>query len=129
MKISELAKAVGVNPQTLRYYEREGLLDEPVRSASGYREYDKDALGRLLFICEAKKIGFTLREIRELMWLDTDEPQSCASVQKVVAKKLSDLEEKLKAMRRMKKLLQNLHDRCAESSPIATCPVLEHLSS
>ena len=129
MKISELAKSVGVNPQTVRYYEREKLLDEPARSASGYREYDEEALGRLRFICQAKEIGFTLREIRELMGLDAGGTRSCGCVQKVVEKKLSDLEQKLKAMRQMKQILRRLHDCCTDSSPSAPCPVLEHLSS
>lgn len=125
MKISEIAKSVGVNPQTVRYYEREGLLDEPSRDSSGYRIYGENAVSRLRFICEAKTIGFTLREIRELMRLDTQEPQSCSCVQGIVGVKLEDLENKLKAMRRMKKLLQQLHKRCSESSPDAICPVLE----
>ena len=60
MKVSELAKTAGVNPQTVRYYEREGLLDEPARNAAGYRDYDASAVRRLRFILEAKAIGFTL---------------------------------------------------------------------
>ncbi len=129
MKVSELANAVGINPQTVRYYERENLLAEPSRSASGYREYDHDALERLRFICHAKEVGFTLREIRELIGLDSAEPKSCGCVQKVVEAKLFDLEAKLRAMRQMKKLLQRLHDRCIESPPSAPCPVLKHLDS
>ena len=129
MTVSNLAKAAGVNPHTVRYYEREGLLERPLRSAAGYREYDRSALGRLRFICQAKQIGFTLREIRELMGLNSEKPQSCGCVQKVVEEKLSDLEEKMKAMRRMKKLLQCLLDRCTESASDTPCPVLEHLSS
>ncbi len=127
MKVSELAKAVGVNPQTVRYYEREELLAEPMRSASGYREYDHDALERLRFICQAKEVGFTLREIRELIGLDSDEPKSCGCVQKVVEEKLFDLEVKLKAMRQMKKLLHRLHERCVDSPSSAPCPVLKHM--
>jgi Hg(II)-responsive transcriptional regulator len=129
MKVSELAKSAGVNPQTVRYYEREGLLEEPARDHSGYREYDESAAHRLRFICEAKKIGFTLREIRELMGLESHEPKSCGCVQTIVETKLKDLEERLKAMRRMKKLLQQLHGRCSESDPDAVCPVLEILDS
>lgn len=129
MKVSELANAVGINPQTVRYYERENLLAEPSRSTSGYREYDHDALERLRFICHAKEVGFTLREIRELIGLNSDEPKSCGCVQKVVEVKLLDLEAKLKAMRQMNKLLQRLRDRCAESPPSALCPVLKQLDS
>ena len=125
MKISELAKSVGVNPQTVRYYEREGLLDEPSRDSSGYRTYGDNAVSRLRFICEAKTIGFTLREIRELTKLDTQKPQTCSCVQGIVEVKLKDLEKKLKTMRRMKKLLQKLHKRCSESTPDAICPILD----
>ena len=129
MKVSELAKTVGINPQTVRYYEREGLLDEPPRSSSGYREYDHAALGRLRFICEAKGIGFTLREIRELMGLDSKKTQSCGCVQAIVETKLKDIEKKLKALRQMKSLLKQLHERCSESAAEAPCPVLEFLES
>lgn len=129
MRISELANTVSVNIQTVRFYEREGLLNKPARTSSGYRDYDQNALNRLQFICHAKEIGFTLREIRELMGLDVEGPQSCGCVQKVVEKKLCDLEQKLKAMRHMKKILQRLHECCTESSASAPCPVLEHLSS
>jgi len=124
MKVSELANAVAINPQTVRYYEREGLLDKPERNSSGYREYDQGALVRLRFICEAKETGFTLREIRELMGLDTKEPQSCSCVQAIVETKLKNIEEKLRAMLRLKKLLKRLHERCIESDSEDPCPVL-----
>ena len=127
MKVSELARAAGINPQTVRYYEREGLLDEPVRTTSGYRDYDRSAVIRLRFICEAKQIGFTLREIRELMGLDSQAPGSCASVQAIVETKLDDIEEKLRAMRRVRKILRQLQERCAERPDEAPCPVLEFL--
>ena len=90
---------------------------------------DHAALRRLRFICEAKGIGFTLREIRELMGLDSKKPQSCGCVQVIVETKLADIEEKLKALRRMKNLLKKLHDRCTESAAEAPCPALKFLES
>ena len=129
MKVSDLANTAGVNPQTVRYYEGEGLLDEPRRGTSGYRDYDQRAQRRLRFICEAKEIGFTLREIRELMGLDGESPQSCGSVQGIVSGRLAQLEQKLKTMRRMKKQLERLLKRCEESPAESTCPVLDIFDS
>ncbi len=116
MKVSELAKMGGVTPQTVRYYESEGLLDEPRRGESGYRDYDHTAAHRLRFICKAKEIGFTLREIRELLDLDAESTQSCGRVQVIVKKKLVKLEQTLKDVRRIKKNLQHLL-KCCEENP------------
>ncbi|MEZ5325874.1 MAG: MerR family DNA-binding protein [Verrucomicrobiales bacterium] len=109
------------------FYKREGLLAEPLRTDSGYRDYPKNAATRLRFICEAKVIGSTLRKTRSLIGLDIEEPQSCVSVQTIVEAKLVDIGTKLKTMRRMKKILQQLHARGSASAPEVRCPVLEIL--
>ena len=129
MKVSELARTAGVNPQTVRYYEREGLLDKPLRNAAGYRDYGASAVERLRFILEAKEIGFTLSEIRQLMGLAPGAPQSCGCVQEIVTNRLSELEQRLKTMRRMKKTLQNLLEHCQKTNARSACPVLEILES
>lgn len=129
MKVSELASEAGVNPQTVRYYEREGLLPEPERTGSGYRNYDVTALHRLRFIVDAKEIGFTLKQIRQLLGLDPDAPQSCGCVQEMVTERLDELEQRLATMRRMRKQLQKLHTLCSEKPANSACPVLEALDA
>ena len=129
MTVSELAAQVGVNPQTVRYYEREGLLEKPQRTESGYRDYDASALDRLRFIGDAKEIGFTLKQIRQLLGLDAEAPQSCGRVEAMIGERLEELEARLKSMRRMKKLLKELQTMCQQRPPESTCPILETLES
>ena len=125
MTVSQLASRAGVNPQTIRYYEREGLLEEPHRTQSGYRNYDESALRRLQFVAEAKEIGFTLKQIRQLLGLDAGASQSCHCVQEMVTERLDELEARLAAMRRMKRHLQQLLKLCREQPPDSPCPVLK----
>ncbi len=126
MKIGDLAKAAGVSTQTIRYYEREGLLSEPVRAANGYRLYGQRALEALNFIIEAKAVGFTLREIKQLAGIDPDSSQSCEFLQQVVQRKMLDLDKKLSSMKRMRKKMEGLMKECKQSAASAngSCPVL-----
>ena len=128
MKIGELAKATGVSTQALRFYEREGLLSQPPRTSSGYREYGPRALGTLTFILEAKAVGFTLSEIKQFAGIDPDSAQSCSLMQKLVHKKLGDLKEKRAAMKRMQKRLDGLMEECLLQEENAGCPVLQEFS-
>lgn len=127
MTVAELAKLADVSPQTVRYYEREGLLDKPARRPSGYRDYNASAAIRLRFIVEAKAIGFTLKEIRQLTSIDSTSPQSCGSVQALVEGKLSDIGKRLEVMRRMEGLLKRYLERCKARDAEELCPVLEIL--
>lgn len=127
MKVSELARAAGVNPQTVRYYERVGLLPKPDRLESGYRDFGPDALRRLRFILEAKEIGFTLAEIQQLLGLDGASPDSCGCVRELVEARLADLEEKLAAIKRVRKTLKRVAQFCDENPPDKPCPVLDML--
>lgn len=129
MTVSELAAQVGVNPQTVRYYEREGLLEKPQRTESGYRDYDASALDRLRFIGDAKEVGFTLKQIRQLLGLDAEEPQSCGRVEAMIGERLEELEARLKAMRRTKTLLKELHTLCQQRPSDSVCPILKTLET
>jgi len=128
MKIGELAGTAGISTQTVRFYEREGLLPKAQRNSSGYREYGQRSLETLGFILEAKAAGFTLNEIRQLAGIDPGSAQSCSSVQELVNKKLADLDEKLGAMRRMRKRLAVLLEQCEQQEKNARCPVLREFS-
>ncbi len=125
MTIGELAKKAGVNVQTVRYYEREALLPMAHRwPDSGYRDFDHDALLRLDFIRSAKKLGFTLREIRELWDMRILPGESCAEVREMIASKLTDLDRRMAEMRRLRRSLVKLEDACGRRSQTESCPAL-----
>jgi len=131
--IGELARAVGVTPQTIRYYEREGLLERPPRTPSGYRLYGDDALGRLRFIRAAQGLGFSLGEIRELIALSRAGRSPCARVRELFRKKLQLLDQRITELRAFRRelaaavrALEALPDQ-ADSSE-AVCPLIMTLA-
>lgn len=125
MTIGELAKAAGVNVQTIRYYEREGMLPAPHRWAdSGYRDFDAEALLKLRFIRSAKELGFTLREIKELLDMRLLPGESCAEVKQLLDAKLADLETRMKEMRRLRRALKKFVAACDHRRTKTNCPTL-----
>ena len=125
MTIGELAKKGGVNVQTIRYYEREALLPAAHRwPDSGYRDFDHEALLRLNFIRSAKELGFTLREIRELLDMRILPGESCAEVREMIASKLVDVDRRLTEMRRLRRSLVKLEGACGRRSRAESCPAL-----
>ena len=128
LTIGRLAKAVGVGAETIRYYERQGLLPEPDRLQSGYRVYDSKAVKQLHFIREAQALGFTLAEISELTGLTEDETADCAAVNAKAQEKLVQIDAKIKALRKMQKGLKVLATRCpADEQPLSECSIINHL--
>jgi len=128
MKIGELANHAGVNVQTVRYYERRGLLPEPDRRPSGYREYGTDTLDRLHFIKHAQELGFTLTEIRELLALRLDPHTPAAAVKARAEAKIADIDRKLHDLERIKHALVHLAGRChGGRGPAGHCPLLDAL--
>jgi Hg(II)-responsive transcriptional regulator len=124
MRISELAGQVGVNPQTLRYYERRGLLDEPPRSPGGYRDYPAAAVELLRFIKRAQQLGFTLDEIEELLQLDQGGPAGCEAARGVALARKADLEARIADLQRMRDSLADLIATCDLPRPNRSCPLL-----
>ncbi len=125
MTIGELAKKAGVNVQTIRYYEREGLLPDAHRwPDSGYRDFDDEALLCLKFIRSAKELGFTLREVKELLDMRTLSGESCAEVRQMIGTKLADLDRRMTEMRRLRRTLVKLEKACGLRIAHATCPAL-----
>src|SRR4051794_17716577 len=98
LKIGEVAERSGVNLQTVRYYERERLLPEAPRLASGYRVFSGDTVRRVRFIKRAQELGFTLAEIRELLTLRVDESRSSAEVRSIAERKIADIDERIRAL-------------------------------
>ena len=127
IKIGEVAERGGVNLQTIRYYEREGLLPEPPRLASGYRVFPESTVRRVRFIKRAQEIGFSLREIRELLSLRMDGP--CAEVRSLAEAKIADIEVKMRTLGAMKRILRRLTDQCPGCGPASECPILESIDS
>lgn len=127
MLIGELAEAAGVGVETLRFYEREGLLPEPPRSESGYRLYGDDAVGRVSFILRAKGLGFTLAETNELLGLRVTEATSCGDVAEKARAKISDIDERLQELTRIRGALVELVRACADDEETGECPILEAL--
>ncbi len=129
MKTGQVAAAAGVNIQTLRYYERRGILKAPLRRASGYREYPESAVQLVKFVKRSQELGFTLDEIEELLLLRDDETRSCAEVRSAATVKIEDIEEKMKTLRAMKKALSLLVSTCRGKGSTRECPILESIDS
>ncbi len=128
LTIGELARSAGVGVETIRFYEREGLLEEPPRRPSGHREYPEAEVTRLLFIRRAKDLGFTLAETRELMSLRADRSARCGEVKKRTQEKIADIERRIRTLQRMRRVLKKVYAACdGERIPISECPILEAL--
>jgi MerR family copper efflux transcriptional regulator len=126
MTIGLLAKQAGVNVDTIRYYERNGLIPKPVRRASGYREYETADVRRLRFIMRAKELGFALAEIGELLSLSAD--RNVAGVKRRAEKRLEQVEHKIKELQRVRRGLKTLIDACPGHGDLERCPIVAALS-
>jgi len=129
VRTGELAKRAGVNVQTLKYYERRGLLLEPNRRASGYREYDADAVLRVRFIKRAQELGFSLAEIAELLTLRLAAERSRPEVRTLAADKLRTIDGKVRQLLAMREALSRLLDACQGESGALDCPIIEALEA
>ncbi|MBB3228715.1 MerR family copper efflux transcriptional regulator [Luteibacter sp. Sphag1AF] len=128
LTIGRIASTVGVAIDTIRYYEREGLLPEPRRRASGYREYDAAAVTRLRFIRRAKDLGFTLEEIRELLALSADRADGVGGVRERAQKRLDAIDARIAELQRVRQGLFDLVDACPGHGAPEECPILRALS-
>lgn len=129
LKIGEVAEGGGVNLQTIRYYEREGLLPEPPRLASGYRMFPETSVQRVRFIKRAQDLGFTLREIRELLSIRLDKTKDCSDVRRLAATKIADIEQKMRTLQSMKRVLSALSQACPGRGSTEECPILHSIET
>lgn len=129
LTIGQLAKRAEVNIQTVRYYERRGLIPEPPRRESGYRQYPQSAVVRIQFIKHAKELGFSLKEVAELLSLRVAPDTSCGDVKRRAVAKIAEVEEKIRTLQRMKNALRELASACKGQGPTSECPILEKLGS
>jgi len=124
MTIGQLARAAEIGVETIRFYEREGLLDEPPRRPSGYRQYPQSALDRLTFIRRAKDLGFTLREIAEFVAIAHNPVGSCDTVRSRAEVRLADVEERIQVLEEMRARLKQLVASCSAAAPNESCAFL-----
>lgn len=129
LRAGEVARRAGVNLQTIHFYERQGLLPPPPRTASNYRMYSQDAVRRVQFIKRAQELGFSLRDIDLLLSLRARPRTRCADVRQQAAVKLRDIDEKIKSLQRMRKALTKLIAECSGQGPVTECPILEALDT
>lgn len=129
MKIGELAHQAQVNIDTVRYYERQGLLPVPQRLRSGYRLYDQDDVARLRFVRRAKALGFTLIEIRDLLELSSHREKDMAGMKTAAMQKLADVEAKLAELARIRDGLKTLVASCPGHGALEQCPILGALNA
>ena len=124
MRTSEIAERAGVNTQTLRYYERRGLLAEPPRSPAGYRDYPPSAVAVLRFVKRAQELGFTLAEVEELLVLAEGGPEACGSARSLAEVHIAELDLKIADLQRMRECLGTLAATCQRPRADRSCPLL-----
>ena len=124
MRSGELASLAGVNVETLRFYERRGILPEPPRRASGHREYPPEAVDRLRFVKRAQELGFSLNEIKGLLDIGASDDGSCADAKEHAKRKIAEVEQKIADLQAVRRALRRLADRCPGEGPVGDCPIL-----
>lgn len=129
LTIGQVAEQAGIGLETVRFYERKGLIEEPARKASGYRQFDVRVVARLRFIRRAKELGFTLAEIKDLLSLRIDPGSTCSDVKIRAEAKIADISEKIRSLQLMKKALLKLTKECQGQGTTSECPILEALGS
>lgn len=129
LTIGQVAKHAGVGVETVRFYERQGLLDAPPRRASGYRQYSWDIIRRIQFIKRGKDLGFSLREIGKLLSLRVDPETTCSEVKAGVEAQLANIETKLCDLHRIQAALVQLVAACSGEGPTSQCPILDALEA
>lgn len=127
MRSSQVAARAGVNVQTLRYYERRGLLPEPGRIGSGYRSYGPDAVRIIRFVKNAQQLGFSLAQIGSLLDLASGGPENCDTARALASEKIAELELKIVSLTAMRDSLRQLVATCVPSRDRRVCPLLDSM--
>ena len=128
MRTSELARSTGVNSETLRYYERRGLLAAPPRTPGGYRDFPPEAVTGIRFIRRAQELGFSLQDIEELLQLSAGGPEGCETARTMAAARRDDLEARITDLQRMRDSLAELIDTCELPRDDRSCALLEAIA-
>ena len=126
MTIGQVAKLAGVGVETIRFYEREGLLNKPKRKQSGYRMFGPDVVNRIRFIKNVKELGFSLKEIRELLFLRVDSRGTAAEVKKRVDSKIDQIDKRIRDLKKVRNALAQL-SRSSGKGTLSESPLLDVL--
>ena len=129
MQIGQLATQAGVAIDTVRYYERQGLLPPPERRASGYRQYGQDDISRLRFIRRAKDLGFSLQEIQDLLRLSGSPDADRGEVRALAQHRLADIERRMRELDAMRATLATLVGQCSGHGSLEGCPIIDTLAA
>lgn len=127
LTIGGVAKEANVNVETIRYYERRRLLPQPLRTPAGYRIYSADAVRRLHFVKRAQELGFSLKEIKELLGLRVRPGSTSTDIRKLAGAKITDIDKKIRTLQAMKKSLVQITNACSGCGPVSDCPILDGL--
>ncbi|MEQ8322069.1 MAG: heavy metal-responsive transcriptional regulator [Rhodospirillales bacterium] len=127
LNIGEVARLGGVSVEAMRYYEQQGLIAPPDRNANGYRKYSPEAIRRIRFIKRAQDVGFTLKDIGDLLALKADPGASCRDVRERAQYKLVEIEEKLAVLAQMRDVLAKWTSTCPSEGQVNACPILDAL--
>lgn len=125
--LGNLAKKFNLNRETIRYYERSGLIQAAKRSGSGYRIYDDTSIKTISFILKSKSMGFTLGEIHSLLSLRVTSATRCKEVRAEAEKKIIEIDQKMKDLKSLKKALQGLVGSCLAGATSSVCPIIDNL--
>jgi Hg(II)-responsive transcriptional regulator len=125
--VGELAKRAAVGVETVRFYEKQGLLEQPKRKESGYRQYDEDTVQILLFIRRAKELGFTLKEIKTLLVLQSNIDQPRSEIRLQASEKIAEIDARIADLFKMRNSLQSLVEQCDGDGTLAGCPIMNAL--
>ncbi len=125
--IGKLAKKANVNLETIRYYERRGLLPEPPRNKSGHRQYSMEEVKRTQFIKRCQALGFSLKEISELLSLKVKPGTTCGDIKARAETKIADVEKRIVDLEKIREALLRMSSKCIGKGPVGQCPILEEL--
>ena len=127
--IGQLAKVSGVNVETIRFYEKKGIIAQPVKPKQGYRQYPDETITRIRFIKRAKSLGFNLREISDLLSLSSDGMTNCEDIKARAIEKINEIKEKINRLESMKQALEILSASCGKPQFSDRCPLIDALNA
>ncbi len=127
LTIGNVAKRAGVGVETIRFYERQGLIEQPQKPGVGFRHYPADVVLRVRFIRHAKELGFSLREIGELLDLSLEPEQNCGEVRMRAEAKIADIDCRIESLEKMKGALSRLVVACGTQNQAQSCPIIESI--
>lgn len=127
LTIGQLARSCGVSVETIRFYEKQGLIDNPARTPAGYRQYPPDHRRRLHFILRAKEVGFSLKDIKELLALRSQSGDCCQDIRQLAREKISEIDGRITDLQRMKLALETLERQCGDDD--SDCPIIDALEN